>query len=511
MWNKSEKSKPYLQLFQGEGTKFNKANFITKAELKMVKTPPRVEFVFNHRAMEKLRALTKECDIEIGALGIVSRLDQGDKQVYKVYDLFVPEQECSPTVTRMTTDGLVNLLRELEEAWTPILGEEGGWDRAVAIKDHLTYWWHSHVNMGTTPSGQDEREFETQSTNRSFFFMSIGNKRGDLHVNVKMAVEGLPANFAQWEIRDIAWRKEWETMICVKDEVHPLLLKPGESNFRVRMYEDKGAGELLVDPLIEDWAKEQVKQKVKSGFGNLTRWANNERSTVVVPDTLSVKEFYVEEDTDLEDFVVQYFGPKPEVKVVPVTPKITPNVSLPKSSDAHDGKPVTDPLHESPDSLSDPIPTGSSKNKSTPIPVQVYPPMGEQKEWWQFPKWFPAFLCFRKTEGVGCLWIMIYAGFFAWWLVPIAWAFICVPTGLGRVVVAIVKFVFYEFWVTYLPAWSKRFIYWIKGRRSGWTDADEQLLREEKARLKNQPPRTKGKAIELPKTPASQDEKKEKK
>lgn len=491
-------NKPRLQLFQDgtAGTVFNKENFITRADLKLVAPPPQVELVFNHRAMEKIRALTAACDIEIGALGIVDLVhkDANGRHIYKVYDIFVPEQECSATVTRMTTGALGDLLRELTDEWSKELGEEAGFDRAIAIKDHLFYWWHSHVNMATGPSGQDEREFTEQASGHNAFFMSIGNKRGDLHCNIKMKVENLPRNFAQWEIRDVPWSKDWETIVSIKDEVHPLLIKAGQSKYRVRMFDDRGASEILVDPDIQQWAKDQVRAKVKSGgFGKF--FQSNETSTLVLPKTqLEVKEFYVEEETDLTDFLVQYFGPNPQVPA-PKPVYVAPLITTPDG--AVNG-------------YADSIPTEKQKQRETPIIIRP----GEEtlrtkRHWSQLPSWVSRKVCFNyyvsmndqvgaNDKHPGCLAALGYMIVMA---LPnlFVWIVLCGIPGIAIGVGNLFEYLFYGMWVQFF-GWIGRGLRNLNDNAKYRQEQQEQEYQkdlEKNRNFKKDPNRSIGKPLDL--------------
>lgn len=494
-YRKGGSDKPRLQLFQDgkPGTVFNKANFTTKAELKMIAPPPQVRLVFSHLAMQKIRALTQACDIEIGALGIVKlvHVDNIGRHVYKVFDIFVPDQDCTGTVTRITTKGLLNLLTELHEEWAKILGDDAGLDRAQEIKDHLFYWWHSHVNMGTGPSGQDEREFIEQASGHDSFFMSIGNKLGDLHCNIKMKVKELPKDFAQWEIRDVPWAKEWETMVAVKDEIHPLLVKPGESRFRIRLFEDKGAGELLIDPQIEKWAEDQVKAKVNGGgvFSKyFSRNTSSSSSTLVLPETeLEVKEFYVQEDTDLEGFLIQYFGPNPQTpapKPVYVPPvKSASVVALDGSVQA---------LH------ADPIPTGKQQRET---PIIIRPGEGAprtKRHWSNLPAWVPnIFRINRLPENKGCLLIM---GIWLARSIPnlIIWIFLCGIPGIAIGIGNLFEYLFYGMWVQ-LFGWIRRGVRNLNDNDKYRREQEYQRDLEKNRNLQDNLNRPKGTPIELPK------------
>lgn len=50
--------------------------------------------------------------------------------------------------------------------------------------DNLYCWWHSHVNMGTSPSNIDFDHIETFSEGNPFYIMWITNKKGEYDLEV---------------------------------------------------------------------------------------------------------------------------------------------------------------------------------------------------------------------------------------------------------------------------------------------------------------------------------------
>ncbi len=309
-WSKYD-TKPRLQLLSGDALSFDKERFSTTAKLLTNISPPRVKVVFNHQSMQKLRALCEECEIEIGALCLTDEKTLPDgTRVFKIYDVFVPLQECTHTTTTLLPNGIMELFHEFDTAF--------GLIKAKALKNKLSFWWHSHVNMGTGPSGQDERTFTERGSERQVSFMSIGNKQGDLHCNVKLKVPEL-SDWAQWEIRDIPWEKDWETIVAIKDEVHPLLLEEGQSPFHIRTFTDSKAGEIVRDPKIYEWAKQQVETKVK-GLRTGYFSGKSQRSTLILPEELAaikVDEYQVNQEQDLGEFVLELWGEKPP-KPIPI-------------------------------------------------------------------------------------------------------------------------------------------------------------------------------------------------
>jgi hypothetical protein len=111
--------------------------------------------------------LVQKCTEEVGWLGTVQILESGD---YLVDQIFVPRQTVCATETDIDTAAMGELAEEL----------------FAMNKDPSTlfYWGHSHVNMGVTPSGQDETQIAEYLEDCPRFIRGIYNKRGDSKVDV---------------------------------------------------------------------------------------------------------------------------------------------------------------------------------------------------------------------------------------------------------------------------------------------------------------------------------------
>ena len=99
-------------------------------------TPPK-RLTYARCVWEKMWALTAACDVEVSGLGIMSEHDP-----CFVEDLFIVRQVCTGVRTELDSGEVADLVMKL---------------RAIGVKpNRLRFWWHSHVNMGTTFSGTDE-------------------------------------------------------------------------------------------------------------------------------------------------------------------------------------------------------------------------------------------------------------------------------------------------------------------------------------------------------------------
>ena len=131
--------------------------------------PEAPEVYYTPLVWESIRYLVDTISSEVGWLGIVDKFE--DTGNYIVTDIYVPEQTVSGVETDISADALTKLAVELESQDIP--------------SEKLIYWGHSHVNMGVTPSRQDELQIEDFLENGcEFFIRGIYNKRGDSKVDV---------------------------------------------------------------------------------------------------------------------------------------------------------------------------------------------------------------------------------------------------------------------------------------------------------------------------------------
>ena len=126
-------------------------------------------YIYND-AMNKMEEYIRQSDLEIGWLGCATKEDGN----YYIEDVFLFKQEVHSTTTEITTEGLNEFAMDL-------LYEENG----VEIWNNMKVWGHSHVNMPTSPSGQDDKQIEVFAENaEDFFIRIIANKSGDFRIDL---------------------------------------------------------------------------------------------------------------------------------------------------------------------------------------------------------------------------------------------------------------------------------------------------------------------------------------
>ena len=87
----------------------------------------------------------------------LERIDAGSHTIYKIFEMYIPEQYCSGAEVESEPEMMMNFYKELRD--------DHGQEEANEIMANLTVWCHSHHNMGVNPSGQDAKQFREQIDN----------------------------------------------------------------------------------------------------------------------------------------------------------------------------------------------------------------------------------------------------------------------------------------------------------------------------------------------------------
>ncbi len=181
---------------------FTPHHFCTETRFLPGRGPSKVPKIILSREAYTLMALYVELgDQEVGWLGTAIRLENGDFRIEKVM-LF--KQQVSGTETEISTEGLQDLAMELIGR-----GEEG-----ITDWNNMRFWGHSHVRMGTSPSGTDENtmmknRWGSRSGDGTFCFENsdypwairgIFNKLGRAQFSLFLYEEGLRLDDVAWEV-----------------------------------------------------------------------------------------------------------------------------------------------------------------------------------------------------------------------------------------------------------------------------------------------------------------------
>ena len=141
-------------------------------------TELRTPTVFYTREVQAIiQLIVANCEKEVGWWGYVETLPSGD---YLITEIFVPEQIVTGTETDISPMAMAALANTLMEQ-----DKDPG---------KLFYWGHSHVNMGVSPSAQDETQVEEYLDNLPVFIRGIYNKSGSSKVDVYDRAQGVAFN-----------------------------------------------------------------------------------------------------------------------------------------------------------------------------------------------------------------------------------------------------------------------------------------------------------------------------
>ena len=126
---------------------------------------------FNEVAWLKMQSLIKEFDKEVAWHGVAYRGEDQSKDEYYITDILVYPQE--------VTGATVNTDQEKYEMWLMQHDDD--------VFNNIRMQGHSHVNMGTTPSGVDTTHQEKildQLEDDMFYIFMIWNKKGDKTIKI---------------------------------------------------------------------------------------------------------------------------------------------------------------------------------------------------------------------------------------------------------------------------------------------------------------------------------------
>lgn len=152
--------------------------------------------MFNPDALIKMQLFIENCTDEIGWLGTAYK----EKDCIFVDDMYLFEQEVHSTTTEITPEGLADFAEAL-------LKQENGFE----IWNNIKVWGHSHVNMGVSPSGQDNQQMEKfVEGGHDWFIRIIANKKGDIKVDLYEYKLGITYINLPW---DVAISKDEEDVI----------------------------------------------------------------------------------------------------------------------------------------------------------------------------------------------------------------------------------------------------------------------------------------------------------
>jgi len=114
-------------------------------------------------AYKRIKDIVTASDLEVSMLCEVE-VENNALCITKVH---IPKQTRSAAYTKITNEGIFELLQNPD-----------------ADASKLKCWIHSHVNMGVSPSGQDESQAEELMNDAEWFIRGIFNKKGEYSLTV---------------------------------------------------------------------------------------------------------------------------------------------------------------------------------------------------------------------------------------------------------------------------------------------------------------------------------------
>jgi len=197
--------------------------------------------IISKEALIKMQLYVEGCSNEIGWLGTAIK---NNDNIFFIDDVFLFEQDVHSTTTEITPEGLTAFAEEL-------LQQPNG----IEIWNNIKLWGHSHVNMCTHPSVQDDKQMETFSEGgHPWFLRIIANKKGDITIDLYDYEHGIIYSNLPW----------WEEVSDAEREIEKQIteLKKQLANINLSIIE-------TLKPSIADEIKQKVKFKTQViGFNN---------------------------------------------------------------------------------------------------------------------------------------------------------------------------------------------------------------------------------------------------
>lgn len=241
----------------------------------------------NSTAIAKMAIYVEECKDEIGWLG--TALHDEKNNTFVIDDVFLFEQDVHGATTEITPEGLGDFANE-------ILQKPDG----MELWNNLKVWGHSHVNMGVTPSGQDDKQMETfKEGGHNWFIRIIANKKGDMKIDLYNYATGVIYVDLPWI--EVLSQEEQN----IKKQINALYETLDElSDGRIQSYEKD--------------IKEEMKEKVREiKYSYHAGYHNQKKNTPTVTKRNSIQPpittygnmvMYGDDETDTVDRSGYYHG-----------------------------------------------------------------------------------------------------------------------------------------------------------------------------------------------------------
>jgi NACalpha-BTF3-like transcription factor len=137
---------------------------------------------FTPDALLTMQCYVEECSDEVGWLGVVRAYEN---DLYLCSEAHLLYQEVNGATTEINPEGLVKFAEEI----------------GLELMEDVKLWGHSHVNMGTGASSQDDKQMEFfNNSGHDWFFRIICNKKGSISVTFYNYKEGYIVEDVPWDV-----------------------------------------------------------------------------------------------------------------------------------------------------------------------------------------------------------------------------------------------------------------------------------------------------------------------
>lgn len=161
-----------------------KERFDAKTEVTLTEKEPIIYIA--PIALDKMALYVQGCDKEIGWLGKVEKQDN----FYIIHDVYLFKQEVHATTCEISPEGLSEFIMETLNS-NP--------DTGMDIVNNLRLWGHSHVNMGVSPSGQDNTQVNSFRDTNPWFVRVIANKSGEMEFCIYDFINYIQYKNVKWK------------------------------------------------------------------------------------------------------------------------------------------------------------------------------------------------------------------------------------------------------------------------------------------------------------------------
>lgn len=171
-------------------------SFIPRVEPLAFNKSPRV--LITPEAYKRMLLYVEIANKEVGWMGTVSRLNTGD---FLIEEVFLLDQDVTAVETELSSEGVEKLTLDLLDK---------GSDADIERVNKMRFWGHSHVRMGTSPSGTDESTMDRFGREGiPWYIRGIFNKLGRGSFTIYLYEQGYRISDAPWAV----WDPEKQTIV----------------------------------------------------------------------------------------------------------------------------------------------------------------------------------------------------------------------------------------------------------------------------------------------------------